>query len=82
MPGKRTSGTCGSPWSTSWGAVETELAGHNRPEIRARLTERFAREERMQASDIAEIIGFIVTRKELRRTAINEVLVRPTEQDR
>ncbi|MGA2829088.1 MAG: SDR family NAD(P)-dependent oxidoreductase [Streptosporangiaceae bacterium] len=62
------------------GAVETELAGHNRPEILARLTERFAREERMQASDIAEIIGFIVTRP--RRTAINEVLVRPTEQDR
>jgi len=62
------------------GAVETELAGHNRPEILARLTERFAREERMQASDISEIISFIVTRP--RRTAINEVLVRPTEQDR
>jgi len=62
------------------GAVETELAGHNRPEILAGLTERFAREERMQASDIAEIISFIVTRP--RRTAINEVLVRPTEQDR
>ena len=62
------------------GAVETELAGHNRPEILARLTERFASEERMQASDIAEIISFIVTRP--RRTAINEVLVRPTEQDR
>ena len=62
------------------GAVETELAGHNRPEILARLNERFAREERMQASDIAEVISFIVTRP--RRTAINEVLVRPTEQDR
>ena len=57
------------------GAVDTELAGHNRPEILAGLTERFAHQERMQASDIAEIIGFIVTRP--RRTAINEVLVRP-----
>lgn len=62
------------------GAVETELAGHNRPEILAGLNERFSHEERMQAGDIAEIIGFIVTRP--RRTAINEVLVRPTEQDR
>ncbi len=60
------------------GAVDTELAGHNRPEILAGLTERFAHQERMQASDIAEIIGFIVTRP--RRTAINEVLVRPTQQ--
>ena len=60
------------------GAVDTELPGHNRPEILAGLTERFAHQERMQASDIAEIISFIVTRP--RRTAINEVLVRPTQQ--
>jgi len=62
------------------GAVDTELAGHNRPEILTGLNERFANEERMQAGDIAEIISFIVTRP--RRTAINEVLVRPTEQER
>ena len=62
------------------GAVDTELVEHNRPEILAGLTERFAHQERMQASDIAEIISFIVTRP--RRTAINEVLVRPTQQER
>ena len=62
------------------GAVDTELIEHNRPQILAGLTERFAHQERMQAADIAEIIGFMVTRP--RRTAINEVLVRPTQQER
>jgi NADP-dependent 3-hydroxy acid dehydrogenase YdfG len=61
------------------GAVETELASHNRPEVLERLQRRFATEERLQASDIAETIGFILTRP--RRMAINEILVRPTEQE-
>jgi NADP-dependent 3-hydroxy acid dehydrogenase YdfG len=60
------------------GAVETELVSHNRPEIRSGLEARFEEQERMQAVDIAEVISFIVTRP--RRTAINEVLVRPTDQ--
>jgi NADP-dependent 3-hydroxy acid dehydrogenase YdfG len=34
--------------------------------------------ERMQASDIADAIGYIVTRP--RHVAINELLIRPTEQ--
>jgi NADP-dependent 3-hydroxy acid dehydrogenase YdfG len=34
----------------------------------------------MQASDIAEIVSFIVARP--RRTALNEILVRPTDQER
>jgi NADP-dependent 3-hydroxy acid dehydrogenase YdfG len=62
------------------GAVETELVSHNRPEIRSGLEARFEEQERMQAVDIAEVISFIVTRP--RRTAINEVLVRPTDQAR
>jgi NADP-dependent 3-hydroxy acid dehydrogenase YdfG len=62
------------------GAVETELVSHNRPEIRSGLEARFDEQERMQATDIAEVISFIVTRP--RRTAINEVLVRPTDQER
>ena len=62
------------------GAVETELVTHNRPEIRSGLEARFDEQERMQASDIAEIVSFIVTRP--RRTALNEVLVRPTDQER
>jgi NADP-dependent 3-hydroxy acid dehydrogenase YdfG len=62
------------------GAVETELVSHNRPEIRDGLEARFDEQERMQASDIAEVVSFIVTRP--RRTALNEVLVRPTDQER
>jgi NADP-dependent 3-hydroxy acid dehydrogenase YdfG len=61
------------------GAVETELAGHNRPEIRAAMNERFAGMERLQSEDIAEIIAFIVSRS--RHVAVNEVLVRPTDQE-
>jgi NADP-dependent 3-hydroxy acid dehydrogenase YdfG len=61
------------------GAVETELAGHNRPEIRDQLAQRFTTMERLQATDIADAIGYIVTRP--RHMAINEILVRPTEQE-
>ncbi len=60
------------------GAVATELAGHNRPEIQEGLRERFASMERLEAEDIADAIGYIVTRP--RRMAVNEVLIRPTEQ--
>ena len=61
------------------GAVATELASHNREEILPALRERFGNMERMEAEDIAEIIEFIVTRR--RAVAVNEVLVRPTEQE-
>jgi len=61
------------------GAVETELASHNRPEVRARLAERFAKMERLRADDIASVVTYIVTRP--RHMAINEVLVRPTDQE-
>jgi NADP-dependent 3-hydroxy acid dehydrogenase YdfG len=60
------------------GAVETELASHLRPEIAQQAMQRFASIERMKSEDIADTIAFIVTRP--RRMAINEVLVRPTEQ--
>ncbi len=60
------------------GAVETELASHLRPEIAQQAMQRFANMERMKSEDIADTIAFIVTRP--RRMAINEVLVRPTEQ--
>ncbi len=61
------------------GAVATELAGHNRPEVQEGMRARFQHMERMEAVDIAETIGFVVTRP--RRVAINEILVRPTEQE-
>jgi len=60
------------------GAVETELAGHNRPEILEQIRGRFGDVERLHASEIADAIGYIVTRP--RHVAINELLVRPTEQ--
>jgi NADP-dependent 3-hydroxy acid dehydrogenase YdfG len=61
------------------GAVATELSSHNRPEIREAIRGRFGAIERMQAEDIAETVEFIVTRP--RHVAVNEVLVRPTEQE-
>ncbi len=61
------------------GAVATELSSHNRPEIRDQIGQRFEGVERLQASDIADAIVYIVTRP--RRIAINEVLLRPTEQE-
>ncbi len=61
------------------GAVSTELAGHNRPEVLAGLAKRFADMERLTAEDIADAIGYVVTRP--RHVAINEILVRPTEQE-
>jgi NADP-dependent 3-hydroxy acid dehydrogenase YdfG len=61
------------------GAVATELSSHNRPEIRESIAQRFGEIDRLQATDIAEAILYIVTRP--RHVAINEVLIRPTEQD-
>lgn len=60
------------------GAVNTELAGHNRPEILAGMAKRFADVERLQAQDIADAIAYVVTRP--RHVAVNEILIRPTEQ--
>jgi NADP-dependent 3-hydroxy acid dehydrogenase YdfG len=60
------------------GAVITELASHNRPEVREQMKGRFGSIERLEADDIADAISYIVTRP--RHMAINEILVRPTEQ--
>jgi NADP-dependent 3-hydroxy acid dehydrogenase YdfG len=60
------------------GAVSTELAGHNRPEVLDEIKGRFSDIERLEAVDIADTISYIVTRP--RHMAINEILVRPTEQ--
>ena len=60
------------------GAVETELPSHNRPEIQEQISQRFSDIERLQAEDIADGIAYIVTRP--RHMAVNELLIRPTEQ--
>ena len=61
------------------GAVATELRTHNRPEIQEQIEARFDGVEILQAQDIADAITFIVTRP--RRMAVNEVLIRPTNQE-
>ncbi len=60
------------------GAVDTELTTHLRPEIREQSQARFADTVRLRAEDIADAVGYIVTRS--REVAINEVLIRPTTQ--
>jgi NADP-dependent 3-hydroxy acid dehydrogenase YdfG len=61
------------------GAVATELASHNRDEIREQLQRGFDF-ERLNAEEIADAIAYVVTRA--RHVAINEVLIRPTGQAR
>ena len=60
------------------GATATELADHNRPEVLNSIRSQFG--QRMEADDIADAIVYIVTRP--RHVAVNEVLIRPTEQQR
>ena len=61
------------------GAVETELVSHNRPEIQERHTQRFADTKKMEPTDIADTIAFVVTRPWY--MSVNEIVLRPTEQD-
>ncbi len=60
------------------GATATELASHNRPEIIDNLRSQWG--QTMTAADIADSIAYIVTRP--RHVTINELLIRPTEQER
>jgi NADP-dependent 3-hydroxy acid dehydrogenase YdfG len=60
------------------GAVDTELAGHNRPQVLEGIRARFGSIERLHAEDVADAITYILTRP--RHAAINELLIRPTEQ--
>ncbi len=60
------------------GVVATELTDHMKPEIREQNMKPFAGITPLEPDDIADIITFVVTRPW--RSAINEVLVRPTEQ--
>jgi NADP-dependent 3-hydroxy acid dehydrogenase YdfG len=60
------------------GVTTTELFGHQRQETQDRYAQMFAGVEPLDAGDIAEAITYIVTRD--RRVAVNELIVRPTEQ--
>ena len=60
------------------GATESELVTHVREEVRSNLNPSTI--EILKAEDIADAIVYIVTRP--RHMAINEILIRPTEQER
>jgi NADP-dependent 3-hydroxy acid dehydrogenase YdfG len=62
------------------GYVVTELQSHNRPEIRAQIASLVEPGLGLEAADIADAIAYVITRP--RHVAINEVLVRPTVQER
>jgi NADP-dependent 3-hydroxy acid dehydrogenase YdfG len=61
------------------GAVATELQSHNRPRVREEIENRFVDMDILQAEDIADAIAYVVTRP--RHVAVNEILVRPTQQE-
>jgi NADP-dependent 3-hydroxy acid dehydrogenase YdfG len=61
------------------GIVATELQQHLRPEVREAIEQRFAGIEPLAAQDVAEAIRFAVTQP--RRASVNEILVRPTDQE-
>jgi NADP-dependent 3-hydroxy acid dehydrogenase YdfG len=60
------------------GATATELASHNRPEVLEVIRNQFG--QLMEAGDIADAVTYVVTRP--RHVAVNEMLIRPTEQER
>ena len=63
------------------GAVATELSIHNRPEVREHDRARLRRRQtRLQADDIAAAVLYAVTQPP--PSAVNEMLIRPTEQER
>lgn len=60
------------------GAVTTELTQHIREGVRENIEAWYDSMESLRAEDIADAIHYIVTRP--RRMAVNEMLIRPTEQ--
>jgi NADP-dependent 3-hydroxy acid dehydrogenase YdfG len=62
------------------GAVATELAGHNRPEVQEVIAQNFKGVDRLEASDIADAILYTIAVPA--NVSLNEVLIRPTGQVR
>jgi NADP-dependent 3-hydroxy acid dehydrogenase YdfG len=62
------------------GAVATELADHITHAESRRATQDFVRDLAIRPEDIAEVILFAISRP--RRMTLNEILVRPTAQER
>jgi NADP-dependent 3-hydroxy acid dehydrogenase YdfG len=62
------------------GATATELASHNRPEVLEGMVANFADMALMTAEDIANSVRYALTQPA--HVAVNEILIRPTEQER
>jgi NADP-dependent 3-hydroxy acid dehydrogenase YdfG len=60
------------------GAVATELAGHNRPEVLEGIRRTFGDIKTLEAGDIADAILYAIAQP--RHVSVNEVLIRPSEQ--
>jgi NADP-dependent 3-hydroxy acid dehydrogenase YdfG len=60
------------------GAVSTELAGHNRPEVREQIAKRFGDITILEAEDIANAILYAIGQPP--HVSVNEVLIRPSGQ--
>jgi NADP-dependent 3-hydroxy acid dehydrogenase YdfG len=61
------------------GAVDTELASHNRPEIQETLKQRWKGiGKKLESDDIARAIEYAVTQPS--HVNVNEILIRPTSQ--
>jgi NADP-dependent 3-hydroxy acid dehydrogenase YdfG len=60
------------------GAVATELAGHNRPEVLEQIAKRFGGITILEAEDIANAILYAIGQPP--HVSVNEVLVRPSGQ--
>jgi NADP-dependent 3-hydroxy acid dehydrogenase YdfG len=62
------------------GAVATEFFRHRAPEVQSEHAPEAGRFERLGPEDVADTIGYVVTRP--RHVAMSEVLMRPSEQER
>jgi clavulanate-9-aldehyde reductase len=60
------------------GAVATELAGHNRPEVLEQMAKRFAGVTPLSAEDIAGAILYAIGQPS--NMSVNEMLIRPSGQ--
>jgi NADP-dependent 3-hydroxy acid dehydrogenase YdfG len=60
------------------GSVDTELRTHNSDVVQQLIAAGLGDIERLQSQDIADAVGYIITRP--RHVSVNELLVRPTEQ--
>ena len=59
--------------------MATELVDHMSAEQQEAARKRFEGIERLTAGDIADSIEYIVTRP--RHVAVNEIMIRPAQQD-